>query len=153
MPCHCAEEAEGSIPLSDAFGRAGGSDHAGRAIPSFLRDTPERQLWSCPVLPRQGDRVRSTWVTKGMRGSGSKTIMVSHPSRLYHKDVNALVTGLASWPVTHSNPNTGTTLGLLFLATAPTRDFQLRGMICRDIRADGGCKQGPFAWIRMMKML
>lgn len=72
-----SEETEGGILFSGEFGWSSGSDHAQWAILGFLRDTPEGgKAYSFAVLPRKDYAIRDTWFSKGMRGSGSKTIVV-----------------------------------------------------------------------------
>lgn len=72
-----AEETDGGIIFSGEFGWSSGCEHAEWAILGFLRDTPEGgKAYSFAVLPRSDYTIRDTWFAKGMRGTGSKTIVV-----------------------------------------------------------------------------
>lgn len=71
------EEVEGGVILSGEFGWSSGSDHAEWSILGFMRPKADGTRARCfAVLPRADYEIRDTWYAKGMRGSGSKTIVV-----------------------------------------------------------------------------
>ena len=73
-----SEEVEGGVRFSGEFGWSSGCDYGQWAILGFLRDTPEGgKVHSFAILPRSDYEIRDTWFTKGMRGTGSKTLVVN----------------------------------------------------------------------------
>lgn len=71
------EEVEGGVLFSGEMGWSSGCDHAQWAILGFKGTGPAGQpLLSFAVIPRKDYQIRDTWFTVGMRGSGSKTIVV-----------------------------------------------------------------------------
>ena len=73
-----SEEVEGGVRFSGEFGWSSGCDYGQWAILGFLRDTPEGgKVYSFAILPRSDYEIRDTWFTKGMRGTGSKTLVVN----------------------------------------------------------------------------
>ncbi len=72
-----AQDVEGGVRFSGEFGWSSGCDHAQWAILGFLRDTPEGgKVYSFAILPRSDYEIKDTWFTAGMRGTGSKTLVV-----------------------------------------------------------------------------
>ncbi|AVW92153.1 p-hydroxyphenylacetate 3-hydroxylase oxygenase component [Celeribacter baekdonensis] len=70
-------ETEGGVRFSGEFGWSSGCDHAQWAILGCLRDDAELgKVYSFAILPRSDYEIRDNWYAKGMRGSGSKTIVV-----------------------------------------------------------------------------
>lgn len=73
-----SEEVEGGVRFSGEFGWSSGCDYGQWAILGFLRDTPDGgKVYSFAILPRSDYEIRDTWFTKGMRGTGSKTLVVN----------------------------------------------------------------------------
>ena len=73
-----SEEVEGGVRFSGEFGWSSGCDYGQWAILGFLRDTPEGgKVHSFAILPRSDYEIRDTWFTKGMCGTGSKTLVVN----------------------------------------------------------------------------
>lgn len=62
--------------------------------------------------------------------------------------IRDLLPDLAPWPVAPARPESGTTLRLSFLATAPTGEFRRHLVIGRDIRAKVGFRYGTAARIK-----
>lgn len=72
-----AVEVEGGVRFSGEFGWSSGCDHATWAILGFLRDDAQLgKVYSFAILPRSDYEIRDTWFAKGMRGTGSKTLVV-----------------------------------------------------------------------------
>ncbi|WP_151720225.1 p-hydroxyphenylacetate 3-hydroxylase oxygenase component [Gemmobacter serpentinus] len=70
-------ETEGGVRFSGEFGWSSGCDHATWAILGFLRDDATHgKVYSFAIVPRSDYEIKDTWFTQGMRGTGSKTIVV-----------------------------------------------------------------------------
>lgn len=73
------EEVEGGIRFSGEMGWSSGSDHAEWAILGCLRlNAAGEKQYAFAVLPRSDYEIRDDWYAVGMRGSGSKTIVVNN---------------------------------------------------------------------------
>ncbi|WP_028634144.1 p-hydroxyphenylacetate 3-hydroxylase oxygenase component [Pseudomonas parafulva] len=71
------EEVEGGVTFSGEMGWSSGCDHAEWAILGFRRPNDEgTQDYCFAVLPRSDYEIRDDWYAVGMRGSGSKTLIV-----------------------------------------------------------------------------
>jgi alkylation response protein AidB-like acyl-CoA dehydrogenase len=71
------EEVEGGVTFSGEMGWSSGCDHAEWAIVGFRRPNAEGSQDYCfAVLPRSDYEIRDDWYAVGMRGSGSKTLIV-----------------------------------------------------------------------------
>lgn len=71
------EETEGGVIFSGEMGWSSGCDHAEWAIVGFRRKDAEGNLNYCfAVLPRADYEIRDDWYAAGMRGSGSKTLII-----------------------------------------------------------------------------
>ncbi len=71
------EETEGGILFSGEMGWSSGCDHAQWAIVGFNRLNAAGEKTYCfAVLPRQDYTIRDDWFAIGMRGSGSKTLVI-----------------------------------------------------------------------------
>ncbi|MCE8442329.1 p-hydroxyphenylacetate 3-hydroxylase oxygenase component [Rhodovulum sulfidophilum] len=72
-----AIEVEGGVRFSGEFGWSSGCDHATWAILGFLRDDAEMgKVYSFAIVPRADYEIKDNWFTAGMRGTGSKTLVV-----------------------------------------------------------------------------
>ena len=72
-----AEEVEGGITLSGDMGWSSGCDHAEWAILGFRRHNAAGASDYCyAIVPRSDYEIRDDWYAVGMRGSGSKTLIV-----------------------------------------------------------------------------
>ncbi|MBL3553748.1 p-hydroxyphenylacetate 3-hydroxylase oxygenase component [Rhodovulum sulfidophilum] len=72
-----AVEVEGGVRFSGEFGWSSGCDHATWAILGFLRDDAEMgKVYSFAIVPRADYEIKDNWFTAGMRGTGSKTLVV-----------------------------------------------------------------------------
>ncbi|MDZ5602865.1 flavin-dependent monooxygenase [Pseudomonas sp. RP23018S] len=70
-------ETEGGVTFSGEMGWSSGCDHAEWAILGFRRPNAEGSQDYCfAVLPRSDYEIRDDWYAVGMRGSGSKTLIV-----------------------------------------------------------------------------
>jgi len=73
------EEVEGGVTFSGEMGWSSGCDHAEWAIMGFRRKNAEgTQDYCFAVLPRSDYEIRDDWYAVGMRGSGSKTLIVDN---------------------------------------------------------------------------
>ncbi|WP_192553547.1 p-hydroxyphenylacetate 3-hydroxylase oxygenase component [Pseudomonas sp. IzPS59] len=71
-------EVEGGVTFSGEMGWSSGCDHAEWAIMGFRRKNAEgTQDYCFAVLPRSDYEIRDDWFAVGMRGSGSKTLIVN----------------------------------------------------------------------------
>ncbi|WP_066458402.1 p-hydroxyphenylacetate 3-hydroxylase oxygenase component [Castellaniella caeni] len=71
------EEVEGGILLSGEMGWSSGCDHADWAILGFNRvNEAGEKIYSFAVLPKSDYTIRDDWYAMGMRGSGSKTLVI-----------------------------------------------------------------------------
>lgn len=71
------EEVEGGVVFNGEMGWSSGSDHAEWAIMGCRRKDAEGNLNYCfAVLPRSDYEIRDDWYAVGMRGSGTKTLIV-----------------------------------------------------------------------------
>lgn len=71
------EEVEGGVSFSGEMGWSSGCDHAEWAIVGFRRNNAEgTQDYCFAILPRSDYEIRDDWYAVGMRGSGSKTLIV-----------------------------------------------------------------------------
>ncbi|WP_322996917.1 acyl-CoA dehydrogenase family protein [Castellaniella sp.] len=71
------EEVEGGILFSGEMGWSSGCDHADWAIVGFNRfDANGEKVYCFAVVPRQDYTIRDDWYAMGMRGSGSKTLIL-----------------------------------------------------------------------------
>jgi alkylation response protein AidB-like acyl-CoA dehydrogenase len=73
------EEVEGGVSFSGEMGWSSGCDHAEWAILGFRRKGTESVPDYCfAVLPRSDYTIDDDWYAVGMRGSGSKTLIVKN---------------------------------------------------------------------------
>ena len=71
------EETEGGVTFSGEMGWSSGCDHAEWAIVGFRRKQVDAEPVYCfAVLPRSDYEIRDDWHAAGMRGSGSKTLII-----------------------------------------------------------------------------
>lgn len=71
------EEVEGGILLSGEMGWSSGCDHADWAILGFNRvNAAGEKVYCFAVLPKSDYAIRDDWYAMGMRGSGSKTLVI-----------------------------------------------------------------------------
>lgn len=71
------EEVEGGVRFSGEMGWSSGCDHAEWAILGFMRtNAAGERLYHFAVLPRSDYEIQDNWYAAGMRGSGSKTLVV-----------------------------------------------------------------------------
>lgn len=88
-------EVEGGVRFSGEFGWSSGCDHATWAILGFLRDDAQHgKVYSFAIVPRSDYEIKDTWFTQGMRGTGSKTLVVKDAFVPSHRieSVSALMT-------------------------------------------------------------
>jgi len=70
-------EVDGGILFDGEMGWSSGCDHAEWAILGCRRQNAEgEQVYSFAVLPRSDYEIRDDWFAAGMRGSGTKTLLV-----------------------------------------------------------------------------
>lgn len=73
------EEVDGGVMFSGEMGWSSGCDHAEWAIVGFRRKNAEgTQDYCFAVLPRNDYAIRDDWYAVGMRGSGSKTLIIEN---------------------------------------------------------------------------
>jgi len=71
------EEVEGGVLFSGEMGWSSGCDHAEWAIVGFRRNNPQGSQDYCfAVLPRSDYQIRDDWFAAGMKGSGTKTLII-----------------------------------------------------------------------------
>ncbi|WP_447095472.1 p-hydroxyphenylacetate 3-hydroxylase oxygenase component [Pseudomonas sp. CF10PS3] len=71
------EEVEGGVLFSGEMGWSSGCDHAEWAIVGFRRPNAEgTQDYCFAVLPRSDYQIRDDWFAAGMKGSGTKTLII-----------------------------------------------------------------------------
>ncbi|MBB6291363.1 MULTISPECIES: p-hydroxyphenylacetate 3-hydroxylase oxygenase component [unclassified Pseudomonas] len=71
------EEVEGGVLFSGEMGWSSGCDHADWAIVGFRRNNPQgAQDYCFAVLPRSDYQIRDDWFSAGMKGSGTKTLII-----------------------------------------------------------------------------
>ncbi|MCY1272736.1 p-hydroxyphenylacetate 3-hydroxylase, oxygenase component [compost metagenome] len=71
------EEVEGGVIFNGEMGWSSGSDHAEWAIVGCRRKNAEGELVYCfAVLPRSDYEIRDDWYAAGMKGSGTKTLII-----------------------------------------------------------------------------
>lgn len=71
------EDVEGGVIFNGEMGWSSGSDHAEWAIVGCRRPNDEGVLDYCfAVLPRRDYEVRDDWYAAGMKGSGTKTLLI-----------------------------------------------------------------------------
>ncbi|WP_339529947.1 p-hydroxyphenylacetate 3-hydroxylase oxygenase component [Pseudomonas mucidolens] len=71
------EEVEGGVLFSGEMGWSSGCDHAEWAIVGFRRKNAEgTQDYCFAVLPRRDYQIRDDWFAAGMKGSGTKTLVI-----------------------------------------------------------------------------
>jgi len=71
------EETEGGVIFNGEMGWSSGCDHAEWAIMGCRRKNAEGELLYCfAVLPRSDYEIRDDWYAAGMKGSGTKTLIV-----------------------------------------------------------------------------
>ncbi len=71
------EEVEGGVLFNGEMGWSSGSDHAEWAIVGCRRKNAEGELIYCfAVLPRSDYEIRDDWFAAGMKGSGTKTLII-----------------------------------------------------------------------------
>lgn len=71
------QEVEGGVLFSGEMGWSSGSDHAEWAIMGFRRrNTAGEELYCFAALPRSDYEIRDDWYAAGMKGSGTKTLIV-----------------------------------------------------------------------------
>lgn len=71
------EEVEGGVIFNGEMGWSSGSDHAEWAIVGCRRKNAEGELVYCfAVLPRSDYKIRDDWYAAGMKGSGTKTLII-----------------------------------------------------------------------------
>ncbi|MDR6711498.1 flavin-dependent monooxygenase [Pseudomonas putida] len=70
-------EVEGGVLFSGEMGWSSGSDHAEWAIMGFRRrNAAGEELYCFAALPRSDYEIRDDWYAAGMKGSGTKTLIV-----------------------------------------------------------------------------
>ncbi|MBV6286815.1 p-hydroxyphenylacetate 3-hydroxylase oxygenase component [Pseudomonas aegrilactucae] len=73
------EEVEGGLLFSGEMGWSSGSDHAEWAIVGCRRTNAEGgQDYCFAVLPRSDYQIRDDWHAAGMKGSGTKTLLIDN---------------------------------------------------------------------------
>ena len=73
------EEVEGGVLFSGEMGWSSGCDHAEWAIVGFRRKNAEgAQDYCFAVLPRSDYQIRDDWFAAGMKGSGTKTLIIDN---------------------------------------------------------------------------
>lgn len=73
------EETDGGVLFSGEMGWSSGCDHAEWAIVGFRRKNAEgAQDYCFAVLPRSDYRIRDDWFAAGMKGSGTKTLIIDN---------------------------------------------------------------------------
>ena len=73
------EETEGGVLFSGEMGWSSGCDHAEWAIVGFRRKNAEgTQDYCFAVLPRSDYKIRDDWFAAGMKGSGTKTLIIDN---------------------------------------------------------------------------
>lgn len=73
------EEVEGGVLFSGEMGWSSGCDHAEWAIVGFRRKNAEgNQDYCFAVLPRSDYQIRDDWFAAGMKGSGTKTLIIDN---------------------------------------------------------------------------
>jgi 4-hydroxyphenylacetate 3-monooxygenase len=73
------EEVEGGVLFSGEMGWSSGCDHAEWAIVGFRRKNTEgNQDYCFAVLPRSDYQIRDDWFAAGMKGSGTKTLIIEN---------------------------------------------------------------------------
>lgn len=73
------EEVEGGVLFSGEMGWSSGCDHAEWAIVGFRRKNAEGSQDYCfAVLPRSDYQIRDDWFAAGMKGSGTKTLIIDN---------------------------------------------------------------------------
>lgn len=71
------QEVEGGIIFNGEMGWSSGCDHAEWAIVGFNRFNEQGEKSYCfAVIPRRDYEIRDNWYAIGMRGSGSKTLVI-----------------------------------------------------------------------------
>ncbi|WP_165680840.1 p-hydroxyphenylacetate 3-hydroxylase oxygenase component [Metapseudomonas otitidis] len=71
------EEVDGGVRFNGEMGWSSGCDHAEWAIVGCRRQNAEGELIYCfAVLPRSDYAIRDDWFAAGMRGSGTKTLVI-----------------------------------------------------------------------------
>jgi alkylation response protein AidB-like acyl-CoA dehydrogenase len=71
------EETEGGVIFNGEMGWSSGSDHAEWAIVGCRRlDAEGNQNYCFAVLPRSDYEIRDDWFAAGMKGSGTKTLII-----------------------------------------------------------------------------
>ncbi|WP_375740320.1 p-hydroxyphenylacetate 3-hydroxylase oxygenase component [Pseudomonas boanensis] len=71
------EEVEGGVLFNGEMGWSSGSDHAEWAIVGCRRKNAEgEQAYCFAVLPRSDYEIRDDWFAAGMKGSGTKTLII-----------------------------------------------------------------------------
>lgn len=71
------EEVDGGVRFNGDMGWSSGCDHAEWAIVGCRRQNAEGELVYCfAVLPRSDYEIRDDWFAAGMRGSGTKTLVI-----------------------------------------------------------------------------
>ncbi|MEP9317736.1 p-hydroxyphenylacetate 3-hydroxylase oxygenase component [Pseudomonas sp. LABIM340] len=71
------QEVEGGVLFSGEMGWSSGSDHAEWAIMGFRRrNATGEELYCFAALPRSDYEIRDDWYAAGMKGSGTKTLIV-----------------------------------------------------------------------------
>ncbi|WP_374442352.1 p-hydroxyphenylacetate 3-hydroxylase oxygenase component [Pseudomonas panipatensis] len=71
-------EAEGGVLFSGEMGWSSGCDHAEWAIVGFRRQAQDAgdPVYSFGIVPRADYQIRDDWFVAGMRGSGTKTLIL-----------------------------------------------------------------------------
>ncbi|MNN01567.1 p-hydroxyphenylacetate 3-hydroxylase, oxygenase component [compost metagenome] len=73
------EEIDGGVLFSGEMGWSSGCDHAEWAIVGFRRKNAEgTQDYCFAVLPRSDYQIRDDWFAAGMKGSGTKTLIIDN---------------------------------------------------------------------------
>jgi alkylation response protein AidB-like acyl-CoA dehydrogenase len=73
------QETEGGVLFSGEMGWSSGCDHAEWAIVGFRRKNAEgTQDYCFAVLPRSDYQIRDDWFAAGMKGSGTKTLIIDN---------------------------------------------------------------------------
>jgi len=80
------EEVDGGVIFNGEMGWSSGCDHAEWAIMGCRRKNAEGELLYCfVVLPRSDYEIRDDWYAAGMKGSGTKTLIVKDAFVPHHR--------------------------------------------------------------------
>ena len=90
-----AEPAAGGLRLSGRWGFSSGCDAAGWAMVAIPGPGPDGRLWM--LVPRPDYEIVDTWFASGMRGTGSKDIVVKGAFVPAHRVMDPGLAGDGDW--------------------------------------------------------